>query len=150
MPDEVTQNFIKQIPLGRLGDVNEIVNAHSFPGFADGFLHHRSRFERERRLLHGIKEAVLRCGGTCFCMSWTHRSASPPHEWPATASPSGRRHDAVLSNTPRRRSNRADRTKDGALGASNNPFLAIRIITRLTDWIIGYHVHYQIFSPVIN
>src|SRR5207247_3069444 len=27
MPDEVTQNFIKQIPLGRLGDVSEIVNA---------------------------------------------------------------------------------------------------------------------------
>jgi len=30
MPDEVTQNFIKQIPLGRLGDVNEIVNAILF------------------------------------------------------------------------------------------------------------------------
>jgi 3-oxoacyl-[acyl-carrier protein] reductase len=30
MSDEVTQNFIKQIPLGRLGDVNEIVNAALF------------------------------------------------------------------------------------------------------------------------
>jgi 3-oxoacyl-[acyl-carrier protein] reductase len=30
MPDEVTQNFIKQIPLGRLGDVSEIVNATLF------------------------------------------------------------------------------------------------------------------------
>jgi 3-oxoacyl-[acyl-carrier protein] reductase len=30
MPDEATQNFIKQIPLGRLGDVNEIVNAVLF------------------------------------------------------------------------------------------------------------------------
>jgi 3-oxoacyl-[acyl-carrier protein] reductase len=30
MPDEVTQNFIRQIPLGRLGDVNEIVNAALF------------------------------------------------------------------------------------------------------------------------
>src|SRR5256885_12936612 len=30
MPDEVAQNFIKQIPLGRLGDVNEIVNAILF------------------------------------------------------------------------------------------------------------------------
>jgi 3-oxoacyl-[acyl-carrier protein] reductase len=30
MPDEVTQNFIKQIPLGRLGDVDEIVNAALF------------------------------------------------------------------------------------------------------------------------
>ena len=30
MPEEVTQNFIKQIPLGRLGDVNEIVNAILF------------------------------------------------------------------------------------------------------------------------
>jgi 3-oxoacyl-[acyl-carrier protein] reductase len=30
MPDEVTQNFIKQIPLGRLGDVSEIVNAALF------------------------------------------------------------------------------------------------------------------------
>jgi 3-oxoacyl-[acyl-carrier protein] reductase len=30
MPDEVTANFIKQIPLGRLGDVNEIVNAAVF------------------------------------------------------------------------------------------------------------------------
>jgi 3-oxoacyl-[acyl-carrier protein] reductase len=30
MPEEVTQNFIKQIPLGRLGDVNEIVNAALF------------------------------------------------------------------------------------------------------------------------
>jgi 3-oxoacyl-[acyl-carrier protein] reductase len=30
MPDEVTQNFIKQIPLGRPGDVNEIVNAALF------------------------------------------------------------------------------------------------------------------------
>jgi 3-oxoacyl-[acyl-carrier protein] reductase len=30
MPDEVTQNFIKQIPLGRLGDVIEIVNAALF------------------------------------------------------------------------------------------------------------------------
>src|SRR6266576_6828624 len=26
MPDEVTQNFIKQIPLGRLGNVNEVVD----------------------------------------------------------------------------------------------------------------------------
>jgi 3-oxoacyl-[acyl-carrier protein] reductase len=30
MPDEVTQNFIKQVPLGRLGDVNEIVDAALF------------------------------------------------------------------------------------------------------------------------
>src|SRR5213596_1897079 len=30
MPDEVTQNFIKQIPLERLGDVSEIVNAALF------------------------------------------------------------------------------------------------------------------------
>ena len=30
MPDEITQNFIKQIPLGRLGDVKEIVNAILF------------------------------------------------------------------------------------------------------------------------
>src|ERR1700736_457829 len=30
MPDEVTENFIKQIPLGRLGDVNEIVDAALF------------------------------------------------------------------------------------------------------------------------
>ncbi len=30
MPDEVTQDFVKQIPLGRLGDVNEIVNAALF------------------------------------------------------------------------------------------------------------------------
>src|SRR5205814_8029403 len=30
MPHEVTQNFIKQIPLGRLGEVNEIVNAILF------------------------------------------------------------------------------------------------------------------------
>jgi 3-oxoacyl-[acyl-carrier protein] reductase len=30
MPEEVAQNFIKQIPLGRLGDVNEIVDAALF------------------------------------------------------------------------------------------------------------------------
>ena len=30
IPGEVTQNFIKQIPLGRLGDVSEIVNAALF------------------------------------------------------------------------------------------------------------------------
>src|SRR5256886_12842598 len=30
MPDEVTQNFIKQIPLGRLGEASEIVNAILF------------------------------------------------------------------------------------------------------------------------
>src|SRR4051794_25148822 len=30
MPDEVTANFTKQIPLGRLGDVTEIVNAALF------------------------------------------------------------------------------------------------------------------------
>ncbi len=30
MPDEVTENFKKQIPLGRLGDVSEIVNAAFF------------------------------------------------------------------------------------------------------------------------
>ena len=30
MPDEVTQNFIKQVPLGRLGDVKEIVDAALF------------------------------------------------------------------------------------------------------------------------
>jgi len=30
MPDEATQNFIKQIPLGRLGEVSEIVNAILF------------------------------------------------------------------------------------------------------------------------
>ena len=30
MPEEVAQNFIKQIPLGRLGNVNEIVDATLF------------------------------------------------------------------------------------------------------------------------
>ena len=30
LPEEVTENFIKQIPLGRLGDVNEIVDAILF------------------------------------------------------------------------------------------------------------------------
>lgn len=30
MPDEITQNFIKQVPLGRLGEVNEIVDAILF------------------------------------------------------------------------------------------------------------------------
>ena len=30
MSDEVTQNFIKQIPLGRLGEAKEIVNAILF------------------------------------------------------------------------------------------------------------------------
>jgi len=30
LPEEVAQNFIKQIPLGRLGDVSEIVNAALF------------------------------------------------------------------------------------------------------------------------
>jgi 3-oxoacyl-[acyl-carrier protein] reductase len=30
MPEEVRQNFVKQIPLGRLGDVSEIVNAVLF------------------------------------------------------------------------------------------------------------------------
>jgi 3-oxoacyl-[acyl-carrier protein] reductase len=30
MPEEVTANFIKQIPLGRLGDVNEIIDAALF------------------------------------------------------------------------------------------------------------------------
>jgi 3-oxoacyl-[acyl-carrier protein] reductase len=30
MPDEITQNFIKQIPLGRLGQAEEIVNAALF------------------------------------------------------------------------------------------------------------------------
>jgi 3-oxoacyl-[acyl-carrier protein] reductase len=30
MPEDVTQNFIKQIPLGRLGNVNEIVDAALF------------------------------------------------------------------------------------------------------------------------
>jgi 3-oxoacyl-[acyl-carrier protein] reductase len=30
MPEEVTQNFIKQIPLGRLGEAHEIVNAALF------------------------------------------------------------------------------------------------------------------------
>src|SRR6201999_2905124 len=30
MPDEVTQKFIQQIPLGRLGDVREIVDAALF------------------------------------------------------------------------------------------------------------------------
>ncbi len=30
MPEEVAQNFVKQIPLGRLGDVHEIVDAALF------------------------------------------------------------------------------------------------------------------------
>ena len=30
MPEEVTQNFIKQIPLGRLGEAHEIVDAALF------------------------------------------------------------------------------------------------------------------------
>ena len=30
MPDEVTESFKKQIPLGRLGDVQEIVDAALF------------------------------------------------------------------------------------------------------------------------
>ena len=55
MPDEVTENFKKQIPLGRLGDAHEIVDAALFPRLADGELHHRPRVERERRLLHGLK-----------------------------------------------------------------------------------------------
>ena len=59
MSDEVTQNFIKQIPFGRLGEVERDSERHSFPGFTDGLLYYRSRFERERRILHGIKEAVL-------------------------------------------------------------------------------------------
>ena len=59
MPDEVTQNFIKQIPLGRLGEVERNSERHSFPRFTDGLLYYRSRFERKRRLLHGIKEAVF-------------------------------------------------------------------------------------------
>ena len=54
MPDEVTENFKKQIPLGRLGDVNEIVERRVISRIADGELHHRSRLERERRVLHGI------------------------------------------------------------------------------------------------
>lgn len=30
MPEEKTANFVKQIPLGRLGEVNEVVNAALF------------------------------------------------------------------------------------------------------------------------
>ena len=30
MPDEVTENFMKQIPLGRLGEAHEIVDAALF------------------------------------------------------------------------------------------------------------------------
>ena len=54
MPDEVTENFKKQIPLGRLGDVNEIVNAALFLSFAHGVVHHRPCLECEWRLLHGL------------------------------------------------------------------------------------------------
>ena len=54
MPDEVTENFKKQIPLGRLGRRERNCKRRSFSRLADGVLHHRSRPERERRLLHGL------------------------------------------------------------------------------------------------
>jgi hypothetical protein len=36
MLDEVTANFIKQIPLGRLGNMNEIVDVALFLASANG------------------------------------------------------------------------------------------------------------------
>jgi hypothetical protein len=57
MPDDVTENFKKQIPLGRLGEASEIV---ALPCLTDGKLYHRSCLERERRLLHGLMVALSR------------------------------------------------------------------------------------------
>src|SRR5438874_884111 len=74
MPEEVTQNFIKQIPLGRLGEANEI-ERHSFPGFTYGFLYHRSCLERERGLLHGV---VARASSL-----WGNRASCPVSIYPS-------------------------------------------------------------------
>ena len=59
MPDEVTANFIKQIPLGRLGDAENIVDAALFLCSPMASLHHRPRPERERRILHGLTPASM-------------------------------------------------------------------------------------------
>ena len=53
MPDEVTENFKKQIPLGRLGDVKGNCRCCALPRLADGLLHYRQVLN-ERRLLHGL------------------------------------------------------------------------------------------------
>ena len=42
------------------------------------------------------------------------------------------------------------RSKDGSLRTTDEPFFAIGIIARLTDWVVGYHVHYQVFISVID
>ena len=60
MPEEVTQNFIKQIPLGRLGEAHEIVDAALFLASPMAKLHHRTRAQRERRILHGLSQAFVR------------------------------------------------------------------------------------------
>ena len=57
MPEEVTANFIKQIPLGRLRRRREHRRRRLVPLFTDGQLHHRPRPQRERRVLHGIGES---------------------------------------------------------------------------------------------
>ena len=57
MPDEVTENFKKQIPLGRLGDVSEIVNAALFLASPMAIYITGHVSECERRLLHGLNLA---------------------------------------------------------------------------------------------
>ena len=74
MPEEVTQNFNKQIPLGRLGEVSEIVDAALFLASPMASLHHRARAQRERRILHGLSgplsaAALAKADQSSFCTS---------------------------------------------------------------------------------
>ena len=55
MPDEVTENFKKQIPLGRLGAAHEIVDAALFLASPMASYITGHVLECERRLLHGLE-----------------------------------------------------------------------------------------------
>ena len=85
-------------------------------------------------------------------MSWTHRSASLRTSWLATASPSGGSQDGCATSELLLADVVIERIglKDSALRAANEPFLTIGVITRFTDGIVGYHVHYQVLITLVN
>ena len=66
MPDEVAQKLIEQVPLGRKGRVEDVVDAAVFLCSPRAQIHYRAGHSRERRLFHGMK----------MCSIWLH-SASP-------------------------------------------------------------------------
>ena len=55
LPEDQRNAMLGQIPLGRLGEGEDIANARAFSGVAGGRLRHRRNAAREWRHAHGLR-----------------------------------------------------------------------------------------------